>query len=267
MMAVSGIQEGDPFFEVEQVSVKFGGLTALDNLTFGVYPGEVLGVIGPNGAGKSTLINVMTGIYRPTSGYVKFDGKDLSRLKPYQIARLGVRRTFQANRLCLELSVLDNILIGMHTRTRGGVFDAVLRRGRVMRDIKAATEIAANLVAAMSEELYKRLNDPVGDLPHADKRRVEVARALAARPRLLLLDEPAAGMGTEETEQFVDSIKKIQNDRGDFSIMIIEHDMDLMRRFPDRVMVLNYGEQIAIGNFDEVSEIDAVKDAYLGAGG
>src|SRR5690625_3998359 len=148
MMAVSGIQEGDPFFEVEQVSVKFGGLTALDNLTFGVYPGEVLGVIGPNGAGKSTLINVMTGIYRPTSGYVKFDGKDLSRLKPYQIARLGVRRTFQANRLCLELSVLDNILIGMHTRTRGGVFDAVLRRGRVMRDIKAATEIAANLVAA-----------------------------------------------------------------------------------------------------------------------
>jgi branched-chain amino acid transport system ATP-binding protein len=263
----SPISNTTPVLKADHISVQFGGLTALDSVSFEVRQGEVLGVIGPNGAGKSTLINVITGIYRATSGHVWFESRRLERLKPHQVARLGVMRTFQNSRLFTELSVLDNVLIGMHRRTRGGVFDAVVRRGRAMRALKEAADEAGEILSSISDELYDRRHTPVGDLPHADKRRVEVARALAAQPKLLLLDEPAAGMGAEETSRFIDDVKRIQQERAELSVMIIEHDMELMRRFPDRVMVLNYGQRIAIGRFEEISEIETVKSAYLGSGG
>lgn len=250
--------------KADDVTVKFGGLTALDSVNFEVMPNEIFGIIGPNGAGKSTLLNVMSGIYRASHGQITFDGRDMKRIKPHQAVRLGVVRTFQNSRLFGDLSVLDNVLIGMHTRTHCGIFDAVLRRGRAMRELRQAADHATTLLEELGGELMAQRLAPARGLTYADKRRLEIARALAAEPRLLLLDEPAAGMGTAETERLVEDIKRLRNQRPELAVVVIEHDMGLMRALADRVMVLNYGQRIALGDFQEVSNNEVVRTAYLG---
>lgn len=258
------VAEKETLFKAEDVTVQFGGLTALDSVSFGIRPDEILGIIGPNGAGKSTLINVMSGIYRASRGQVSFDGRAIARIKPHQAVGLGIVRTFQTSRLFNELSVLDNVLAGMHTQTRGGVLSAVFRRRRTMQELRKAADQATRLLQELGGELMEQRLSPAAGLTHADKRRLEIARALAARPRLLLLDEPSAGMDTTETERLVADIKRLRSQRPGLAVGIIEHDMGLMRTLPDRVMVLNFGERIAIGDFSEVSKNETVRAAYLG---
>lgn len=253
-----------PLVRAEDVGVRFGGLTALDGVGFDIARDEIFGIIGPNGAGKSTLINVLSGIYPLSRGRLAFDGMRLARLKPHLAVRRGIARTFQNSRLFTDLSVLDNVLIGMHCRMKGGVLDAALWRWHTRRDLARGTEEAAELLHELSPTLAGRRHTPAGELPQADKRRVEIARAMASNPRLLMLDEPSAGMGAEDTERLVEDIKRLKAQRPGLSVVVIEHDMALMRTLPDRVMVLNHGERIALGTFEQVVGVEAVREAYLG---
>lgn len=253
-----------PIVMAEDITVQFGGLRAVDSVSFDIGRDEIFGIIGPNGAGKSTLINVLSGIYRPTSGRMLFEGRNVIGLKPHQAVRRGIVRTFQNSRLFGDLSVLDNVLIGMHTRMSGGVLDAALWRRHTRRDMARGAEEAEALLGELSEDLVDRRHVPARDLPQADKRRVEIARALASRPKLLMLDEPSAGMSTRDTERLVADVKRIKAEREGLSVVVIEHDMALMRTLPDRVMVLNYGALIALDTFEAVVELAAVREAYLG---
>jgi branched-chain amino acid transport system ATP-binding protein len=248
----------------EGAVMRFGGLTALDHVSFTLGRGQVLGVIGPNGAGKSTLFNLLTGIYRPQAGAITFLGHDLTRAAPHQIVRLGIGRTFQTSRLFQDLSVLDNVVIGMHTRTSGGVLGAIFKHGRARRQLEQAAERAGALLQSVSPGLYEDRLRPARQLPQADRRRLEIARALAAQPKLLLLDEPSSGMDEDETAQLVADVRRIRAERPELSMIVIEHDMALVMELPERVIVLDYGRKIAEGRFDEVRRMKAVQEAYLG---
>lgn len=250
--------------KAQDVTVSFGGLVALDSVSFDIKRDEILGIIGPNGAGKSTLINVMSGIYEASRGQVNFAGRNMARIKPHQAVRMGIVRTFQNSRLFGDLSVLDNVLIGMHTQTQGGILKAVFMQRSADRELRRNAEAATALLEELGGELVKQRMSPARDLAHADKRRLEIARALAASPKLLLLDEPAAGMGAVDTENLVKDIKRIRAERPGLAVAIIEHDMSLMRTLPDRIMVLNFGQRIALGDFHTVSQNEAVRIAYLG---
>lgn len=253
-----------PLLECEAVSVRFGGLTAVDQVSFALATGEILGVIGPNGAGKSTLFNAITGIYRASSGRVRFAGTELTGRPAHQIVKLGIARTFQSSRLFVDMSVLDNVLIGLHTRTRTGVLDAVLRYGHARRELDAAAARSEELLRAVSSDLFEQRYRRAGELAQADRRRLEIARALASEPRLLLLDEPSSGMDDKETRALVRDIREICSRRPDLSIIIIEHDMSVVAELPSRVMVLDYGRKIAEGTFDSVRALERVQEAYLG---
>jgi len=248
----------------EGAVMRFGGLTALDHVSFTLGRGQVLGVIGPNGAGKSTLFNLLTGIYRPQAGEITFLGHDLTRAAPHEIVRLGIGRTFQTSRLFQDLSVLDNVVIGMHTRTSGGVLQAIFNHGRARRELEQAAERAGALLRSVSPGLYEDRLRPARQLPQADRRRLEIARALAAEPKLLLLDEPSSGMDEDETAQLVADVRRIGADRPELSMIIIEHDMALVTELPEWVIVLDYGRKIAEGRFDDVRRMKAVQEAYLG---
>ena len=193
--------------EVTGLTVRFGGLVALDGVDVVVAEGETVGVIGPNGSGKTTLFNALTGLLAPAAGDVVFLGRRLTGLEAHAIARLGIARTFQASRLCLDLSAFDNILIGMHARRRTGLLDSVVRRGRLVGEMRAAIERASHLLALFNRDLPRRGFERVGQLPQIDRRRVEICRALAAGPRLLLLDEPSAGMNPEETAELMRDLR------------------------------------------------------------
>lgn len=255
---------GTPLLQCRQVTKAFGGLKALQDITFDLFAGEILCVIGPNGAGKSTLFNLLTGIFPPTSGSLDFQGGSLIGRPAHKIVSLGISRTFQNSRLFGDMSVLDNVLIGMHSRTRGNVLTAVFRHGLVRRRLAKAAEKAGTLLKAVSGELYEKRYQPASTLPQADRRRLEIARALASEPRLLLLDEPSAGMDDRETDALIEDIRKVQASRPDMSAIIIEHDMRLAAELPDRVIVFDHGRQIASGTFDEIRQIRNVQEAYLG---
>jgi len=250
--------------EVQGLGVRFGGLVALDGVDVGVGEGETLGVIGPNGSGKTTLFNALTGLYAPAAGRIRFGEHDLVGLETHRIARLGIARTFQASRLCLGLSVFDNILIGMHARRRSGLLDAVVRRGRLRAEMREAVERAAHLLALFSRELPARGYERVGQLPQIDRRRVEICRALAARPRLLLLDEPSAGMNPEETAELMRDLAVVREEMPGLSMIVIEHDMFVIEGVSQRVVALNYGRKIAEGPFAAVAAHAEVREAYLG---
>lgn len=253
-----------PLLSVENLTVQFGGLKALDAVGFNIAADEIFGIIGPNGAGKSTLINVLSGIYRPTSGRVRFEGRDMTGIKPHRAVRLGIVRTFQTSRLFGDLSVLDNVLIGMHTRMKGGVLDAALRRRRTRQELERGNQEAEALLGELSPALVDRRYAPARELPQADKRRVEIARALASGPKLLMLDEPTAGMDAGDTQQLVEDIRRLKAERSGLSVVVIEHDMAFMRALPERVMVLNYGAMIALDSFEAAIQVEAVRKAYLG---
>jgi ABC-type branched-subunit amino acid transport system ATPase component len=254
-------------FWTEDLSISFGGLVAVDHVNIDISRGEVLGLIGPNGSGKTTIFNLVTGIYTPTHGDFYFGGESLLGQPPYVIARKGIARTFQISRLCLDLSVLDNVFIGMHYKQKRWLADAVFRRRLVAEEVEHGRDVAFRLLGVFNKDLIDAAGEPVGSLPQIDRRRVEICRAMAMEPQLLLLDEPSAGMTPEEMAELMDDIKKVQEASEGISIIIVEHDMLVIRTISDRVVALNYGRKIAEGSFAEVSSTAEVREAYLGKRG
>lgn len=246
------------------LNMKFGGLVAICDVDFRLAPGEILGVMGPNGAGKSTLLNLVTGIYRPVAGDVRLASQSLVGLPAYRIARQGIARTFQSSRLFTDLSVLDNVVIGMHSQTHAGVLTALFRPSLARAELAQAAARAGDILEAVSSGLFAQRHRLAGELAQADRRRLEIARALASQPRILLLDEPSSGMDDHDTDMLVRDIRGICRDRPDLAIMVIEHDMRFMAELPHRVMVLDYGRKIADGQFSDIRRMQHVQEAYLG---
>jgi branched-chain amino acid transport system ATP-binding protein len=253
-----------PLLETQDLTIQFGGLTAVSEVAFHVTQGEVIGLIGPNGSGKTTFFNLITGIYRPTSGDILFQGNSTLGLQPFEIVRRGIARTFQNNRLFSNLSTLDNVIIGMHHKQRSQWYDAIFRNRFSKRELNDAAHKALDLISYFSQELADDPYKKAGELPQAHRRRLEICRALAADPILLLLDEPSAGMDPEETSSLMGDIRKIQTRRSDIGIIIIEHDMTVIENIADRVVVFNYGQKIAEGSFVEIARNPEVLEAYLG---
>jgi len=250
--------------QTEKLTIHFGGLAAVNAVDFSIDEGDVIGMIGPNGSGKTTFFNLLTGIYKPTAGRITYHGENLVGLPAFKISQKGIARTFQNNRLFLNLSVLDNVLIGMHPYQDSNWFDAIFRRKYVEREINEGVEAGIELLSQFSQELADHCYKRSADLPQADRRKVEICRALASKPKLLLLDEPSAGMSPEETEELMEDIRKVRERMQGIGIVIIEHDMMVIREVAERVVVLNYGRKIAEGTFQEISNHETVLEAYLG---
>ena len=253
-----------PLLEVRGLTIRFGGLVAVSEVDMALNPSEVLCIIGPNGAGKSTLFNMISGIYRPSAGTVHLDGRDITGWPAHRIAAAGIARTFQSSRLFNDLTLIDNVVIGMHSRTKSGVLDALLRPAKARAELEAAAEKAGELIRAISPDLHARRNTLAGALPQADRRRLEIARALASEPRVIMLDEPSSGMDDRDTDALMADVRRVMAERPGLSFLIIEHDMRLVAALPDRVAVIDYGRKIAEGDFAEVRLMPRVQEAYLG---
>jgi ABC-type branched-subunit amino acid transport system ATPase component len=252
--------------EIRGLVKRFGGLNAVDGVDLDVEAGEILSVIGPNGAGKTTLFNVVTGLYKPDGGSIVFDGHNLTGLKPNQVCSLGISRTFQTVRLFPNMTVLENAMVGQHCRTRSGVLGAVLRLPHTRAEEQLVRERARDALSFFGSRLAGYREDQLAmALSYANRRRLEIARAMATTPKLILLDEPTAGMNPKETEEMIGLIGKLRSERG-FTIVVIEHDMRLVKGVSDRVVALDYGRKIAEGTFEEVSTDVRVIEAYLGKG-
>jgi branched-chain amino acid transport system ATP-binding protein len=250
--------------ELDQVSLDFGGLHALSKLELTVDQGEVVSVIGPNGAGKSTVFNVITGIYAPTAGDVRFEGQSLVGLRPDKITRRGIARTFQSLRLFLNMTVIENVMASTYGRTSATPAEQILRLPRARREAREVRADAERILSFFGQRLAGyRWEQPAYTLSYANRRRLEIARALATKPKLLLLDEPAAGMNPNETHEVTELIGRLRTELG-VGILVIEHDMHVVAGCSDRVVALDHGVTIAEGSFNEVANHPAVVEAYLG---
>jgi ABC-type branched-subunit amino acid transport system ATPase component len=250
--------------EVRGLQKHFGGLYALSGLDIEVREGEIVSVIGPNGAGKSTLFNVVTGIYEPDEGDIRYRGHPIVGLRPHQIVKLGIARTFQNVRLFPNMTILENAMVGQHSRSKGGLFGSILRTPAVREEEERIRERATKALAFFGKRLTGyRLEQPAFSLSYANRRRLEMARALATDPHLLLLDEPTAGMNPRETLELRDHIVRMRDELG-LTVIVIEHDMRVVKGVSDRVIACDYGQQIAEGTYDEVAHDERVIEAYLG---
>jgi branched-chain amino acid transport system ATP-binding protein len=252
--------------ELNGVSLAFGGLQAVDRLDLHVDEGEIVSVIGPNGAGKTTLFNLITGIYSPSAGDILLDGRSIVGLEPHKISQRGVSRTFQTLRLFLNMSVKENVMAAEYGHTHAGAFRSMLRTPGMRREERQIEELARERLAFFGERLMGyRWDQPAYSLSYANRRRLEIARATAANPRILLLDEPAAGMNPKETHEIAELIAKLRTDGG-YTILVIEHDMHVVEGISDRVVALDHGVKIAEGSYESVATNELVIEAYLGLG-
>jgi branched-chain amino acid transport system ATP-binding protein len=249
--------------DIKGVSIRFGGVQAVSKVDFHADPGAIVGVIGPNGAGKTTLFNIVTGFYSPDEGEMTFDGHNISGLKPNALTRLGMARTFQSVRLFNAMTVLENAMVGQHTRTKAGMLGALVRGPGTRKEEERIREKARESLAFFGDRLIGREDALASDLAYADRRRLEIARAMATEPKLLLLDEPAAGMNPAEKEGLIAQIARLRSERN-YAIVLIEHDMPVIKSVSDRVVALDHGERIAEGTYEQVSTNQQVIEAYLG---
>jgi branched-chain amino acid transport system ATP-binding protein len=252
----------EPLLQTLGLRKEFGGLTAVDDVDFTVPEGSIVSLIGPNGAGKTTFFNMLTGVYKPTAGRVVFAGEDMTGMPPHAFTKRGIGRTFQNIRLFQNMTALENVLVGMHVRLKGNLFEAIVRTPRVRREEAAARTRARELLQFSG---LRGRDDVIGrNLSYGDQRRLEVARALATQPKLLLLDEPTAGMNPQETADFTSFVGRLRGEEG-LAVLLIEHDMRVVMGVSDRVTVLDYGEKIAEGPPEAIQKNERVIEAYLGA--
>jgi ABC-type branched-subunit amino acid transport system ATPase component len=256
-----------PLLELRDVTKTFGGLTVADTLNLHVNDGEIVSLIGPNGAGKTTVFNLVTGIYRPDSGEIVFEGRNVVGLPPHKITQLGIARTFQTLRLFLNMSVKENVMAAAYGHTHSTVFESIFRLPRSRREEREIAQLAEEKLAFFGKRLVGyRMKQQAYNLSYANRRRLEIARAMATNPRLLLLDEPAAGMNPAETQELTELIGRLRTEAG-YTVLVIEHDMHVVEGISDRVIALDHGVKLCEGSFGEVCENPLVIEAYLGLQG